>query len=730
MVPGVISADLNFASATLLVEYDSRIDPRAGVAATIRRAGLSLTAVGETVPTAHDEETVPTPWWRSHRTEVAVIGSGAFSALGWLVSAIGARGVMAPGTQSWAVAAIVCYALAIVFGETLLAPRALASLRARTVDMNVLMTVAVLGAVAIGQWSEAATVVFLFAVGGWLEARALARTRSSIRDLMDLTPPVARVRRDGEVVELALEAVAVGETLLVRPGERIALDGVVARGVSGVDEAPITGEAVPVVKTVGDVVFAGSLNTTGLLDVGVTSLAADSTLARIVFLVEEAQAARAPSQQIVERFSRVYTPVVVGLAALVAVVPPLLGSILGADALPFPTGWYVWLYRALVVLVAACPCALVISTPVTIVSAISRAGRDGVLVKGGAYLELAGRVRAVAFDKTGTLTMGRPAVTRVIAIGDGVADTVHARDRLLALAAALEAHSTHPLARAVVAAAAERGLDLANVSEFEELPGQGVSGQLSGVRVHVASPVFADEISRVPAILAERIAAAENAGATVLVIVEDGVAVGLIGVSDEVRAEVPLAVSRLREGGVEHLVMLTGDNARTAAAVAQRAGLSAHMARLLPQDKVDAVLRLRERWGVVAMVGDGINDAPALAAADLGIAMGAAGSDTALETADVALMADDLSVLPRFFALGRRTLAIIRQNVAFSVIVKVVVLTAAVAGYANMWLAVFADTGVALLVILNGMRLLGARKAPATGVNPAHAGARTAEEAR
>lgn len=707
MVPGVISADLNFASATLLVEYDVHVDPRAAVSVTARRAGLELAAVGEPASTTHDAEAPAAPWWRSHRTEVAVVGSGAFSALGWLVSAVGARGTTGASAGGWEIASIACYALAILFGETLLAPRALASLRARSVDMNVLMTVAVLGAVAIGQWSEAAAVVFLFALGGWLEARALARTRSSIRDLMDLAPPMARVRRVGEVVELALGDISIGETLLVRPGERIALDGVVARGVSGVDEAPITGEPMPVVKSLGDVVFAGSLNTTGLLDITVTSLAEDSTLARIVYLVEEAQAARAPSQQIVERFSRVYTPVVVVLAALVATVPPLLGVMLGAGVLPFPTDWHEWLYRSLVVLVAACPCALVISTPVTIVSAISRAGRDGVLVKGGAYLELAGRVRAVAFDKTGTLTLGRPAVTRVIAVGDGATDTVYDRDRLLALAAALEAHSTHPLARAVASAAADRGLGLDDVSEFEELPGQGVSGHVNGVRAHVVSPSFAAEIARISPVLTGRIEAAENAGATVLVLVEDGMAVGLIGVSDEVRIEAPLALTRLREGGVEHLVMLTGDNERTAAAVAERAGLTAHMARLLPQDKVDAVVRLRERWGVVAMVGDGINDAPALAAADLGIAMGAAGSDTALETADVALMSDDLAALPRFFALGRRTLAIIRQNVAFSVIVKVVVLAAAVAGYANMWLAVFADTGVALLVILNGMRLLG-----------------------
>ena len=710
MVPGVVSADLNFASATLLVEYDSAIDPCSRVVDAVKRSGHGITAAGgrETAAGASGAEAAREPWLRSHRTEVAVIGSGVFSALGWLAGAIGARAATAAGLSGWALAAIACYALAILAGELLLAPRALLSLRARSVDMNVLMTVAVLGAVGIGQWSEAAAVVFLFALGGWLEARALARTRTSIRDLMDLTPPVARVRRAGEIAELAPADVAVGETLLVRPGERIALDGIVARGLSGVDEAPITGEPIPAEKTVGDSVFAGSLNTTGLLEVTVTSAAGDSTLARIVYLVEEAQAARAPSQQLVDRFSRVYTPVVVALAAIVAVAPPLLGVLLGPSiVVPFPTGWHEWFYRALVVLVASCPCALVISTPVTFVSAISRAGRDGILVKGGAYLEVAARVRAVAFDKTGTLTVGRPAVTRVSAVGDGVADTSPARERLLALAATLESSSTHPLARAVIAATETRAVEFSAVTDFEELPGHGVSGTIGGVRVHVASPAFAEEIATIPALLAERVVSAERSGITVLVLVENGVATGLIGVADEARLEASRALDRLREGGVEHLVMLTGDNERTAAAVAERAGLTSHMARLLPQDKVDAILRLRERWGVVAMVGDGINDAAALAAADLGIAMGAAGSDTALETADVALMADDLSALPRFFALGRRTMTIIRQNVAFSVIVKVVVLVAAIAGFANMWLAVFADTGVALLVILNGMRLLG-----------------------
>ena len=383
------------------------------------------------------------------------------------------------------------------------------------------------------------------------------------------------------------------------------------------------------------------------------------------------------------------------LAIVVAVVPPLAG--LG--------GWLTWVTRALVLLVVACPCALVISTPVSLVSAISRAGRDGVLVKGGAYLEVAARVRAIAFDKTGTLTVGRPTVSDVLPFHDAISS-----EQLLSLAASVEQHSNHPVARAVALAAEEGGVPRTEVSEFEELPGRGVQARVDGVCIRVVSPSFAEEIADVTTAEAQAIAVLQAEGRSVLVVLRDAEPLGLLGVHDPLREEAATVIAALHARGADHTVMLTGDNEANAAAVAAQTGLSAHMAGLLPADKVDAVLRLKDRFGAVAMVGDGVNDAPALAAADVGIAMGAAGSDTALETADVALMADDLSALPGFFALGRRTLAIIRQNVGFSVAVKVAVLVAAVLGYANMWLAVFADTGVALLVILNGMRLLRAQR--------------------
>ena len=679
MVPGVVSAELNYASSMLLVEYDPLQSPQAAIAAVVRRSGHGIEPVSAVGTAA---EATPT-WWEANRTTVAVVGSGLLVAIGW-VARLFASGSIAGAVSTTA------FVLAVLAGWTVLVPRAVASARARSVDMNVLMVIAVAGALGIGEYSEAAAVVFLFALGGWLEARAVARTRGSIRELMRLAPQRARVRRNDAPVDVVPEDVGLGERLIVRPGERIALDGIVAAGASAVDEAPITGEPLPAEKRLGDRVYAGSLNTTGLLEVNVTATVADSTLARVVRLVEEAQAAKAPVQQTVDRFSRVYTPTVVALAVVVALVPPLAG--LGS--------WVEWLHRALVVLVTACPCALVISTPVTLVSAISRAGKDGVLVKGGAYLEVAARTKAVAFDKTGTLTHGRPSVVAVHG-----SERVEP-DRVLALSASLESHSLHPAGRAVVAAAKARGAALLPVEGFSDVPGRGVSGRIEGVESLVVSPAFAEEVASIPRQVTEAIRAAESDGLTVLVFVSDGVAAGWVGVKDPLRDEAARVVGSLIGTGIEHTVLLTGDNERAAAAVAAGAGLSAHMARLLPQDKVEAVVRLKSRFGTVAMVGDGVNDAPALAAADIGIAMGAAGSDTALETADVALMADDLLALPGFFRLGRRTLATVRQNVAFSVLVKVVVLVAAVIGYANMWLAVFADTGVALIVIANGMRLL------------------------
>jgi Cd2+/Zn2+-exporting ATPase len=756
-VPGVVSSDLNFASGVLLLEFMPALDPRESVLAVVRKAGhgaeplevradrgsavieladgacaecaadvrrvleavpgvsaalfdpgerrvkvtfdpLRITATGlvdamsaaglagQLVEQVSEPPAEPGAWWRENRTEVAVGIGAAFIVVAWMLARL--------SPSAWM--ALVAYALAIVASGTVTWRRALVSLRAKTVDMNVLMSIAVVGAVAIGHWSEAATVIWLFALGGLLESRALERTRRSIRDLIDFAPPKALVRRGGELVEVAPADVGLGETLVVRPGSRIPLDGTVTVGFSAVDESPITGESIPVEKRAGDSVFAGSLNTTGLIEVAVTARAEDTTLARIVYLVEEAQASRAPSQRLVDRFTRYYTPVVVALSVGVALLPPAAGRILGIDL----GSLHEWFYRGLVVLVVSCPCALVISTPVAIVSAITRAARDGVLVKGGAFIEQIGRIKAFAFDKTGTLTRGTPEVAEVVTL-DGTSE-----EEALAMAGALESNSTHPLARALVRAAGEDATRM-RVRDFADLPGLGVRGVIGETTYEVGGTrlldVLADDVIKGAS---DVVAEQERQGRTALVLVRRGLPVAVISLADALRAEARRVIAGLRDAGVEHVVMLTGDNERTAQAIAEAAGMSEHRARLLPEEKVDAVRELRARYGMVGMAGDGVNDAPALAAADIGIAMGAAGSDTALETADVALMADDLAALPGFVRLGRRTVAIIGQNVTFSVAVKAVTLALAVVGIATLWIAVFADMGVALLVIVNSMRLL------------------------
>jgi Cd2+/Zn2+-exporting ATPase len=681
-VEGVLSADLAFPSGALTVEYDPEHDPRKGVEAVIRAAGHGL-------ETGDVDGLAAPPAARRLDLQMATVGlSGALIAVGSLLDVLGVgRGAWGP--VSW------IFLVAALCGGVVTARRAWISIRALRLDINALMALAVVGAIVLGDFGEAATVIFLFAVGQLLESRALERTRRSVRDLVSLAPVLARVRRHGLELEVRVADAAVGDTLVVRPGERVALDGVVLEGRSAVDEAPITGEAAPVDKQPGDRVFAGSLNASGLLEVEVTAGREDSTLARIIYLVEEAQSQRAPSQRLVDSFTRYYTPIVVVGAVAVAVIPPLLGF----------GSWYEWAYRSLVVLVASCPCALVISTPVAIVSAITRATRDGVLVKGGAHLETAARVRAIAFDKTGTLTCGRPEVADVVALAETDAAGV------LQLAAALEAGSNHPVAEAVLRAEGSTSHERV-ARELTDVAGRGVRARIGDATYSIGSRAFARDEGALGDVTALRVDELESEGKTVLVLFRGKVALGLVAVADAVRPEAPAVVRRLRGGGIEHVVMLTGDNERTGAAVAAHAGLSEFRSRLLPEQKMDAIRELRARYGTVAMVGDGVNDAPALALADLGVAMGAAGSDTALETADVALMAPDLHALPGFFELGRRTVGVIRANVVFSVATKAIVLALAVTGHAPLWLAVFADMGVSLLVTFNGLRLLRARTAP------------------
>jgi Cd2+/Zn2+-exporting ATPase len=590
---------------------------------------------------------------------------------------------------AWAVAP---YFAAIVIGGYAIAGKGLARARRRVLDVNALMTVAVLGAMAIGEWAEGAVTVLLFSLAQLLETRSLERARKAIASLMTLAPERALVRGDGREERVPAGAVSPGQTILVAPHERFPLDGIVLEGTSEVDQSPLTGESRAVEKAPGQEVFAGSINGSGLLAVRVTRASSETTLARIIRRVEEAQASRAPSQGFVERFARVYTPVVVGLAVLVAALPPLAGQGALAD----------WTYRALVLLVISCPCALVISTPVSIVSALTAASRRGVLVKGGAHLEALARVRTVAFDKTGTLTWGKPEVT----------DVRPARGRtvteLLRLASSLESRSGHPVARAVVARARREGIEAGEVTDLTAIPGRGVGGRVDGREALVGSHRLFDERGLCDHELDEELARFEAEGKTAILVGTDGTEpslVGLLAVADAVRLEAAPAVRELGRDGI-HVVMLTGDNRRTADALAGRLGISEGRADLLPEGKVAVIRELERGRGPVAMVGDGVNDAPALATATVGVAMGGRGTDAALETADVALMSDDLTRIPYVIRLGRATRRIIVQNITISLSVKGLVLALALAGYGSLWAAVGADMGASLLVIGNGLRLL------------------------
>lgn len=582
------------------------------------------------------------------------------------------------------------YVVAMVFGGWGNFRKAFYSLPRFEFNMSVLMSAAVIGAMAIGQWEEGAVVAFLYAVSEMLESWTMERARRSIRQLMDIAPKVARIRRDGREVEVPVEEIKIGDVMIIRPGEKIAMDGRIIKGESAINEAAITGESVPVEKGPGSEVFAGTLNTHGSLEVEVTKLVEDTTIAKIIHMVEEAQAKRAPSQAFVDRFAAVYTPVVLVIAAGIVLIPPLL---LGYD-------WAPWIYRGLALLVVACPCALVVSTPVAIVSAIGNAARNGVLIKGGIYLEEAGALEAVAFDKTGTLTKGEPAVTDIIPLGS------LSELELLQMAASLEARSEHPLAVAIVKAADARGLKVEPAEGFSALTGRGAQGQVGGQTVYIGNLRLFEERGISTAPILDRVRRLQEEGKTAMVIGTDQGYLGIIAVADEVREVSKKAVAELKRAGIRKTIMLTGDNEATARAMAARVGVDDFRAELLPQDKVSAIEGLLKDYGKVAMVGDGINDAPALALATVGIAMGGAGTDTALETADIVLMADDLSKLPFTIRLSRAALRVIRQNITFSLVIKAIAVLAVFPGWLTLWLAILADMGASLLVTLNGMRLL------------------------
>lgn len=643
-----------------------------------------IAAVARTGMNARPWDEIPAsdPEARRRRVQAALAGaSGALTGLGLVLEQIGAPDL----------AARAALAGAILIGLWLVLPKAVLAVRRLRPDMNLLMSVAVAGAVALGDWAEAATVSFLFALSLALEGWSAGRARRAIAALMDLTPTVARVRgADGRETTLPPDQVAVGAVFVVGPGERIPLDGRVLNGVSAVDQAAITGESLPVTKQAGAEIYAGSVNGDGVLEAENLKTAAETTLARVGRLVAETQARRSATERWVDRFAAIYTPVVMALALLVVLVPPL---VLGA-------AWDVWVYRALVLLVIACPCALVISIPVTVVAALAAAARHGVLVKGGAALETAAGLAVIAFDKTGTLTQGHPTVEAVVALGG------HQEDEVLARAVALEARSAHPIARALLARGAARGIVAAPARDIEVLPGRGVTGRIGARGYWLGSHRFLEQRGEESAeqhALAERL---EAGGRTVVVIGSDRHVCGMIALADPVRPEAAAALRSLHAAGIGRIVMLSGDNRTTALRIGEELGIDQVEAELLPEDKDERIARLAATCGPVAMVGDGVNDAPALARADLGIAMGAAGSDVALETADIALMTDDLGRLAWLVTHARRTRAVLRQNIAVALGIKLLFTALACAGIASLWGAIVADMGASLLVVGNGLRML------------------------
>lgn len=564
------------------------------------------------------------------------------------------------------------------------------ALKNRNLNINALMSIAVTGAVLIGQWPEAAMVMFLFTVAELIEARSLDRARNAISGLMQMTPEQVTVQQaDGSWSELEAKNVELGARVRVRPGERIGLDGEVVSGSSTIDQAPITGESLPVEKTVGDKVFAGTINQAGSLEYRVTAAANNSTLARIIHAVEQAQGARAPTQRFVDTFSKIYTPAVFAFALAVALIPPLfMGGV-----------WFDWIYRALVLLVVACPCALVISTPVSIVSGLAAAARKGILVKGGVYLEGGYKLDYLALDKTGTITHGKPVQTDFLSLDPLAQDTAPA------LAASLAGRSDHPVSLAIAQAAVDKQLAMHPVDNFEALTGRGVRGEINGQLYHLGNHRLVEELGLCSPALEEKLFALEKQGKTVVLLLDSNGPLALFAVADTVKESSREAIQQLHELGIKTL-MLTGDNPHTAQAIAAQVGIDQARGDLLPTDKLQAIEALYAQGHRVGMVGDGINDAPALARAEIGFAMAAAGTDTAIETADVALMDDDLRKIPAFIRLSRQTSVVLKQNIALALVIKAIFLGVTFAGLATMWMAVFADMGVSLLVVFNGLRLL------------------------
>ena len=687
---GILHASVSYAAGLAIVAFDTKVVSLEQIQRTMRRFGarpvIQAMVKEEGEADEHDHGTAPSflPHWLQERWTIALImGGGFFLLLGW----VGERSLGMPANV-----ALILFLLSYVASAYDIAHHAIPALLRGKFDTDVLMLAAALGAAFLGAWAEGAFLLFLFGLGHAGEHYALGRARNAINALGELMPKTAGVRRGDQIVEEPVDQLSIGDVVVVRPGDRIPVDGVISEGESAVDQSPITGESVPVQKIIGDEVFTGTINQEAALEVKVSRLAKDNTLSRVMKMVAEAQGQKSPTQQFTDRFTARFVPIVLVLVVLVAVVPPLAGW------MPFSESFY----RAMLLLVAASPCALAIGTPATVLAGIAQAARNGVLIKGGVYLENLGRLNAIAFDKTGTLTQGKFQVTDIIPF-NGVSP-----EDVLRLAGAVEQQSNHPLALAIVNAAKERNLTLPLANGLENIPGRGVRSQVEGQPVWIGSLKLFEEIDGkvVDETIRQTVLRLENAGRTTMTLSQNGTFLGVLGLSDVARPGVAAVLSRLRNLGVKHLIMLTGDNQKVAKQIAQEIGVTDVEAELLPEDKLDTIQRLQKEYGAVAMIGDGVNDAPALATATVGIAMGGAGTAVALETADVALMADDLGKLPFAVGLSRASRAIIQQNLAISLGVIALLIITSVSGLLQLSWAVVAHEGSTILVVMNALRLL------------------------
>lgn len=684
-LPGVREVEPNLITSQVRVVHDGTASAVA-LTRRIESAGLRVQGAASDHGDAARSATERRP--SVSRRALLVLASGAFFTAGLALDWV----ALGP---PWLTR--VFHLLAIAIGATLIVPKALRAARTLTLDMNVLMTVATLGAIGIGEYAEAAAVVFLFALAEWLESFSLERARRSMQSLLKLVPETALLKSpNGTFSEVPLSQVRVGDLIRIRSGSRIPLDGVVAQGSSAVNQAPITGESLPVQKGVGDRVLAGTVNGEGSLEVTVTQGHGDTKLAQIIRLIEDAQKKKAPTQRFVDVFARYYTPAVFVFALVTLLVPPLL----------FSGPWDVWIYRSLVLLVIACPCALVIATPVSIVSGLTAMAKKGVLIKGGAGLEAIGKLRALAVDKTGTITEGMPRVLQIHEVNGANAEDI------LCIAASIDAHSTHPLARAVVTEAERRGLKPKPSVDYRSVSGRGAEAVIDDHVYFVGNHRFAHDYAVCSDELEKRLKAIEDEAQSVVVVGHrphhgcPGEVLGILGLGDAIRKGAKEAIEALHGAGIESVIMLSGDNQRTVDAISRQVGIDEAYGDLLPDEKVMKIKAIKERFTTVAMIGDGVNDAPAMATATLGIAMGASGTDTAIETSDVTLMQDRLMGIADAILMGKRTLRVIWFNTGLALATKFLFLVLSVSGHASLWLAIAADTGATLFVIANALRLL------------------------